>query len=137
MVTAIWLASNRSIYINNLATPNEALVYSYAKIVGPTSFAISLAVNAVVTGSIVLRIVKVYWKVRHTSEDRDLGIGGGNSRLRSIVFIIIESGMAMFSIQLVRFVLYILELDAEYLVVGINQMFNVIIQPVIFIFHLY
>ena len=137
MVTAIWLASNRSIYINNLATPNEALVYSYAKIVGLTSFAISLAVNAVVMCSIVLWIVKVYWKVWHTSEDQDLGIGGGNSRLQSIVFIIIESGMAMFSIQLVRFVLYILELDAEYLVVGINQIFNVIIQPVIFIFHLY
>ena len=75
-----------------------------------TSLAISLTVNVVVTGLIVLRIVKVYWEVRPTPEDRDLGIGGGNGRLRSIIFIIIESGMAMFSIQLVRAVLYILQL---------------------------
>ena len=100
-----------------------------------TSLAISLTVNAVVTGLIVLRIVKVYWEVRPTSEDRNLGVGGGNGRLRSIIFTIIESGMAMFSIQLIRVVLYILQLDTTYLVVGINKMFFVIIQSVISIFH--
>ena len=100
-----------------------------------TSFIISLTVNAVVTGLIVLRIVKVYWEARPTSEDRDLGIGGANGKLWSIILIIIESGMTMFSIQLVRVVLGLLNLDAQYLVVSINQMFDVIIQSVIFIFH--
>ena len=91
-----------------------------------TSLAISLTMNAVVTGLIVFRIVKVYWEARPTSEDRDLGVGGANGKLRSIIFIVIESGMAMFSVQLVRVVLNALQLDALYLVVGINQMFNVI-----------
>ena len=97
--------------------------------------AISLTVNAVVTGLIVLRIVKVYLGVRSTSEDRDLGAGGGNGKLRSIIFIIIESGMGMFTIQLVRVVLSILELDAMNFAIGINQMFNVIIESVVSIFH--
>ena len=110
-------------------------VGNWGEILTATSLAISLTVNVVVTGLIVLRIVKVYWEVRPTPEDRDLGIGGGNGRLRSIIFIIIESGMAMFSIQLVRAVLYILQLDATPCFVGINQMFFVIIQSVISIFH--
>ena len=55
------------------------------------------------------------------------------AKLRSII-IIIESGMAMFSIQLVRVILDFLELNAELLVIGINEMFFVIIQSVTFIF---
>ena len=78
----------------------------------------------------------MYWEVRSTSEYRYLGVGGANGKIRSIIFIIIESGMAMFSIQLVRVVLNALELDVMYLVVGISQMFNVIIQSVIFFIHL-
>ena len=77
----------------------------------------------------------MYLEVRSAFEDRDLGVGGGNGKLRSIIFIIIESGMVMFSIQLIRVVFYILRLEATYLIVGINQMFNVIIQPVIFIIY--
>ena len=97
-----------------------------------TSLVISLTVNAAVTGLIVLRILKVYhWEVRPTSEGRDVGIGGANSKFRSIIFIIIESGIAMFSIQSVRVVLAFLELDAMYFIVGVNQVFNVIIQSVI------
>ena len=125
---------NGSIHI---AKQVAGFLYSdiWGQILTTTSLAISLTVNAVVTGLIVLRIVKVYREVRPTPEDRDLGVGGENGRLRSIIFIIIESGMAMFSIQLVRSVLYIVEPDASYLVLGINQMFFVIIQSVISIFH--
>ena len=36
--------------------------------------------TSVTTGLIVLRIVKVYLEVRSTSEDRDLGAGGGNGK---------------------------------------------------------
>ena len=92
-----------------------------------TSLVISLIVNAVGTGMIVLRIVKVYWEVRPTPEDRGLGIGRANRKLRPIIFIIIESGMAMFSTQLVRVVLDIVGPDAIPFLLGINQMFNVII----------
>ena len=111
-------------------------VDNWGWILTATSLAISLTVNAVVTGLIVLRIVKVYWEVWPTPEDQDLSVGGGNGRLWSIIFIIIELGMAMFSIQLVRVVLYILSLDAVYLLICINQMFFVIIQSVILFFHL-
>ena len=69
-----------------------------------------------VTGLIVHRTV-------NTSEDR---ISSINGKLWSIIFIIIESEIEMLSIQLVRVVLNALQLDALYLVVGINQMFNVI-----------
>ena len=96
-----------------------------------TSLTISLIVNAVVTGLIVLRILKVYWKVRLTF-DRTLGIGGDNPKLRSIIFIIIETGMALFSIQLIRVVLTFLELDATYFIMGVHQMLNVIIRSVLF-----
>ena len=112
-------------------------VYSDAGIILITTIlSISLTVNAVVTGLTVLRIVKVYWEVRAvrpTSEHRDLGVGGGNGKLRSIIFIIIESGMAMFTIQLVRVVINILKSDAAYLI-GISQMFNVIIRSVVLFF---
>ena len=99
-----------------------------------TSLVISLTVNAIVTGLIVLRIVKVYWEVRPTSEDRDLGIGRASGKLRPIMFIIIESGMVMFSIQLVRVVFNILNLNATYLLIGISQLFFVIIRSVILFF---
>ena len=136
-VTATWLAADSSFYIIKLTATIAFLhVNKWGEILTLTGLAISLTVNAVVTGLIVIRIVKVYLGVRSTSEDRNLGTGGGNGKLKSIIFIIIESGMAMFSIQLVRVVLTILRLDARYFVVGINQMFNVIIQSVISFFHL-
>ena len=93
-----------------------------------TSLAISLTVNAMVTGLIVLRILKVYWEVKPTSFDRTFGVDGDNPKLRSIVFIMIESGMTLFSIQLIRVVLAALELDAGYIIFGIHQMFNVVIR---------
>ena len=119
-----------------VATADPVHITTQGGTLALTSLAISLTVNAVVTGLIVLKILQVYLEVRPTSEDRDLSICGANGKLRPIIFIIIESGMAMFSIQLVRVVLDILELDATYLVIGINQMFNVIIQSVILFFTL-
>ena len=96
-----------------------------------------MAVNALVTGLIVFRILKVYL-VRATSIERTLGSSGGISRhVRNIVFVIIESGMALFAIQLVRVLFLILPsvlLEAYNFVVIINQMFNVIILSVHFHF---
>jgi hypothetical protein len=71
-----------------------------------------------------------------TFGDRTLGTGGTDARVRSIIFIMIESGMAMFAIQLIRVVLGILNLEAIQLVIGINQMFNVIVRSVISTFTL-
>ena len=45
--------------------------------------------------------------------------------------------MEMFSMQLIQVVLFILRLDAYYLVLSIIQMFNVIIQLVIYNIYLY
>ena len=117
------------------AVDNPLHITKWGETLTLTSLAISLTVNTVVTGLIVLRIVKVYLGARSTSKDGDLSAGGGNGKLRSIIFIIIESGMAMSTIQLIRFVLNILNPDAQYFVIGISQMFNVIVRSVILFFH--
>jgi hypothetical protein len=67
------------------------------------SVAFSMAVNALVTGLIVYRIFKVFQEVQQssTSADKSLGIIRGR-KSRSVIFIIIESGIALFAIQLLR-----------------------------------
>ena len=94
-----------------------------------------MAVNALVTGMIVFRILKVTVGVQPTSVEQTLGSSGGN-KFRHIIFIIIESGMALFAIQLVRVVLLFIPQPVEQedifqvafdFVIAINQMLNVII----------
>ena len=46
-----------------------------------TSLVISLTVNAVVTGSIVFSILKVYWEVRSTFKGRTLRVGGSQAKV--------------------------------------------------------
>ena len=96
--------------------------------------AASMAVNTLVTGMIVFRFLKVAG-VKPTSIEQTLGSAGGN-KFRHIMFIIIESGMALFAIQLVRVVLVFIPvpvgqersfIGAENIVIVINQMLNVII----------
>ena len=95
-----------------------------------TGFASSMAVNTLVTGMIVFRILKV-------TGARPSALTGG-SKFRHIMFIIIESGMALFAIQLVRVVMAFIIVQvarkqglyfqgAYDFVVVINQMLNVII----------
>ena len=106
-----------------------------------------MVVNALVTGLIVFKILnlKVFLEVKATSVDQTLGSlrSTGGPRLRYIVFIIIESGMALFVIQLVRLVITsLLELQpgktppslniAFDIVAVIHQMLNVIIRSVSF-----
>jgi len=126
---APWLTNIGSIYI----TPADLQSDSWGPILSLTSLAMSLTVNAVVTGLIVLRILKLSRELVPTFGDRTLGIGGTEARVRSIIFIMIESGMAMFAIQSVRVVLTILSVDAFKLVIGINQMFNGITPTIILI----
>ena len=97
-----------------------------------TGLGISLTVNATVPGLIMLRILKVYKETEPTFEYRTWGNSGPAwTKLRSIMLIKIESGVAMFTIQLIRVVLIILQNDGLYISVGINQIFNVIIQSLV------
>jgi uncharacterized membrane protein YjgN (DUF898 family) len=88
------------------------------------------------TGMIVFKILKVMGVCEPTSVERTLGSTGGNTKSRHIVFIIIESGMALFAIQLVRVVLVFMNVTvaqessfivADDIVIVIYQMLNVII----------
>jgi hypothetical protein len=97
-----------------------------------------MTVNALVTGLIVFRIFKVFREVKGvtTSNEKSLGITGGR-KLRSIIFIIIESGMTLFAIQLVRLVITATgpktnaEQDIYNLIIGMHEMLNVVISSVI------
>ena len=109
-------------YLNplNIIAPNPLIV---------TSFALSMVVNTLVTGLIVFKILKVFLEVKRTP-----GLGPtGVTTLGPIIFIIIESGMALFAVQLVRVVYSCVPWQfPSYLtfniITGINQMFNVIIR---------
>ena len=96
-----------------------------------------MAVNTFATGMIVFRILnlKVTRVSKPTSVERALDSTGG-TKFRHVMFVIIESGMALFAIQLVRVVLSIIPVPAVEdpyftgavnFVVVINQMLNVII----------
>ena len=72
--------------------------------------------------------------VKPTSIERTLGSTGGNKFRHIMLFIIIESAMALFAIQAVRVVLAIIPVPAgevpilaplEDFVIAINQMLNV------------
>ena len=131
--SATWLAASYALH-----SPQRPLVdITYWRYpVGLTSLVISLTVNAVVTGLIVLRILKVYWEVKATFKVQNLGVSRAEAKVRSIIFIMIESGMAIFTIQLVGVVLAILKLDDPLIIVlNINEMFNVIIPTVVFRFY--
>ena len=106
-----------------------------------TGFAASLAVNALATGMIVFRILKATG-VKPTSVERMLGSTGSN-KFRHIMFIVIESGMALLAIQLFRIVLVFLPVsvmeEAFYkplddIVIVIKQMFNMIIYKICSLF---
>ena len=106
-----------------------------------TALTASMTVNALVTGLIVFKIFKVFREVRGTTtaDEKCLGVRSG-SKLRSAIFVIIESGMTLFAIQLLRVVFSIVQFqnifnntaDATFLLISnIHAMLNVIISSVI------
>ena len=121
-------------------TPDQQLLFAdWGDELGIASLAMSLCVNAIATGLIVFRIVMVYQGVKHTTYDRALGATEGN-KFWPIVFVLIESGMAMFSIQLTRLVCLIVTTDTAaktyHPIVCVHQMLNVSMnQSFHFLFH--
>ena len=113
-----------------------------------TGLVASMVVNALVTGLIVFKILKVFLEVnKATSVDRALGslssTTGRGPKLQHIIFIIIESGMALFAIQLVCVVITgLIQLQPGlaprslavvlYVVISIHQVLNVIIRSIRF-----
>ena len=99
-----------------------------------------LTVNALVTGLIAFRIFKVFQEVKtRTADGKNLAHTGG-STLRRIMFILVESGMALFSIQFARLVGAIVltsdaatdaATDAYSLITGIHVILTVVITSVI------
>ena len=105
------------------------------------SFATTITVNAMVTGLIVFKILRAFLEYKPPTVEQTLGSVSSveDTKLRHVIFVIIESGMALFAIQLLRFVLFEQPEDSELatiiyiLIIGINQMLNVIIR----FFHFY
>ena len=121
-----------------LASQQIYIVPKWGYIVGLTSIVMSLAVNALVTGLIAFKIFKVYQEVKPLY-DHPFG-GTGGSKLLPIIFIIIESGLALFSIQLAWLVVNMFQtqvaLIAAQPILSIQRMLNVTISSAIFSYNL-
>ena len=136
---AMWVAPNGSYFI----VQNEVSENVWGLRLALASLITSMTVNALVTGLIVFKIFKVFRKVKSvtTLEDKSWGITQADDKLRSVTFIIIESGMALFAIQLARVVITatVTALETQVsatfyafeLIVAIHEMVNVIISTVI------
>jgi predicted neutral ceramidase superfamily lipid hydrolase len=141
---ALWLAGSGS----QIIVHGQVFSAMWGEIVAPTGLAISMTVNALVTSLIVLKIIKVFWKVKATLGEQRLGVTGGR-KLQSIIFILIESGSALFSIQLARLVIAIIlainlmnsvssALYEPYrFIIAIHQQLNVIIRSIHYYFLFY
>ena len=117
-----------------------------------TGLIVSMVVNVMVTGLIVFKVLMVFLEIKATvtSIERTLGTLSttGGPKLRHIIFIIIESGMALSAIQLVRVVISsLIKLQAMPtprsfqialdFVIAIHEMLNVIIKSVFYLFYYY
>ena len=100
---ATWLATEGAIVVVN----NDVLSYAWGNKLALTGLAASMVVNALVTGLIVFKILKVFLELKASSVEQTFGSlsSTGGPKLRHIIFIIIESGMALLAIQLVRVVI--------------------------------
>ena len=102
-----------------------------------TSLVLSMVVNALVTGLIAFRILKVFLEVNATmtSVERTLGSRGG-TKFQHAIFVIVESGMVLFAFQMVRVAIFLNNSEAVAnalnFFVGLTEMFNVNIRSVLF-----
>ena len=132
----MWTASLGAGYLEQ----SEFLIKPWGNTLFLTSLTASMTVNALATGLIVFRIFRAFRAVKGntTSEEKSVGITGG-TKFRSIIFVVIESGMALFGIQLARLVLIVIDslltngnVAAAYdFTLSIHEMVNVIISSAI------
>ena len=124
---ATWIASIAPLNIVQLQLSSQPH-WSHTLLV--FSLVASMAVNTLVTGLIVFKIFKTFREAKTRFSGPALSATDG-SRLRSIIFILIESGMALFCIQVARMTVTIYtDVEVYDLVVGIHQMLNVIIRSI-------
>ena len=123
---ATWIASGGSQNLNFSE-------WSYILVI--TGLAMSMTVNALATGLIMFKIFQVFREVKLASDDPTFGADRGN-KLRAVIFILIESGLTLFLIQLGRLVVTGMNTsgsnDAFNFFVFLHQQLNVII---ILVFH--
>ena len=122
----LWLGGSGSVVYSTSKHHYEQL--KWGNNLGLITITMSLAVNALVTGLIVFKIFKVYCEVK-PFYGQSFGASGG-SKLRLVIFILIESWMAFFCIQVARVVASLVStqaaMSAAQPIIGIYQMFNVI-----------
>jgi len=106
---ALWIALSTAISI----VQHQFYVANWGEAMEEACLGLSMTVNALVTGLIVFRIIKVFQQVKTpcTVDGQILGVAGGGT-LRRLIFVIIESGMVLFSTQLFQLVVTILATDA-------------------------
>ena len=135
---ATWLASEGAL---KLLPGNLGIIeVPWGWTLGLTALAATMAVNTLVTGLIIFKILKVFLDVKRTLGSFTSAAGRPN--YQRIAFIIIESGMALFAAHLVRIVLTCLFkvnpspsigfLFAFNLAIVFHQILNVIIRSVHF-----
>ena len=120
----------------------QALTTEWGSTLRITGLTASMAVNALVTSLIVFKILKVFLEVKANSGERTLSSTAGGKKYQHIIFIIIESALALFAIQLVRVVLSSLiagpEAESTSIPIALNfviathQMLNVVIRSIHF-----
>ena len=94
-----------------------------------------MAVNTLVTGLIVFKILTLFLEVKPSFASGKTTLGSTRgTKFQHIIFVIIESGMALFAIQLIRLVFFLLGTCVFNYATVIDQMINVIIKSVHFYF---
>ena len=93
------------IYLNDFHQFEKYTNFSdpLAAVVTATGLALSSTVNTLVTGLIVFKIIKVYRETSPNTDKQSSSADGGN-KLRPVIFVLVESGIALCSIQLIRLV---------------------------------
>ena len=139
----IWIVAGSSAAPRHLVVEGHFLAPAWQNALGITGLAMSMVLNALVMGLMVFRISKVFQRLKPTSDEQILGATGG-STLRPMIFVLIESGMALVSVQLVRLVVASLvasthcnsegAVSADSVIVGFHEMLNVNMTSNVFYF---
>ena len=134
MALVIWIVG---VTAPSVIIQGQVTILNWGRTLAATGLALSMTVNAVVTGLIVFKIFKVFQAVKTSVADGHISgvTASDGSTFRHVIFILIESGMALFSIQLARLVVIMVgtnaAMKAQMLIIPIHQMLNVVIRSII------